>query len=116
MSKHQVLLSLSILLITLMAWKPGAAENLATVSLEETLPALCDPGAFISGIRCTGRYCDNKETVSCTGIPSAALRASLFHGFFLRGSGWPEGSVRQTILLPAWHAEAITATTLRFTA
>jgi hypothetical protein len=71
MAKHQVLLSLSILLITVMAHHPGAAESLGPIS-EETPPAICNPGSFISGIRCTGGYCDNIR-IFCTRISDAAI-------------------------------------------
>jgi hypothetical protein len=75
MAKHQVLLSLPILLITMLAWMlawhPGAAEELRPIS-EETPPATCARGSFISGIRCTGRYCDNIQ-ISCARFRDAAL-------------------------------------------
>jgi hypothetical protein len=85
MAKHQVLLSLSILLITLMAWNPGAAENLGPIS-EETPPAICDSGSFISGIRCTGGYCDNIK-IFCTRIADAALGHGSWTAWFSEEEG-----------------------------
>jgi hypothetical protein len=70
MAKHQVLSSLPILLISVI-WHPGAAESLGPIS-EETPPAICDPGAFISGIRCTGGWCDNIQ-ISCARFRNAIL-------------------------------------------
>lgn len=58
-------LSLPVLLVSLLVSHPGAAEDFGPIS-EETGPATCQPGTYISGIRCTGRYCDN---ISITCIP-----------------------------------------------
>jgi hypothetical protein len=69
--KRALLLLLWILLVTLTASNPGAAESLGPIS-EETPPAICDPGSFISGIRFTGSYCDNIK-IFCTRIADAAL-------------------------------------------
>jgi hypothetical protein len=71
MMKHQPFSSLPISLIIAIAYQPGAAESLGPVS-EETPPAFCDPGAFISSIRCTGRYCDNVQ-ITCTRFRDAML-------------------------------------------
>jgi hypothetical protein len=74
-TKHRTLLFLPILLFLVMMWRPGMAESLGPIS-EETPPATCNPGSFISGIRCTGSYCDNM-TISCALFRGAALgRAS----------------------------------------
>jgi hypothetical protein len=66
-----VLVSLTILLIAVMAWRPAAADSLGPIS-EETPPATCNPGSFISGIHCTGSYCDN-VAISCALFRGAAL-------------------------------------------
>jgi hypothetical protein len=71
MVKHKVLSSLLILLVSVMGWHRGAAESLGPIS-EETPPAICDPGAFISGIRCTGGWCDNIQ-ISCARFRNATL-------------------------------------------
>jgi len=64
MAKFLVLLALPALLISVMASRPGAAENLGPIS-EETGPAECNAGDYVSGIRCTGSYCDN-ITITCS--------------------------------------------------
>jgi hypothetical protein len=61
-------------LILAMAAIPGQsaiAESLGPIS-EETPPAACDPGSFISAIQCTGSYCDNIR-ISCRRFTNAAL-------------------------------------------
>ena len=74
MARYQFLLSL-IVLIALIAWNSGAAQTqvLSPIS-EETPPAICRSGSFISGIRCTGQYCDNIE-ITCTQLPGATVGA-----------------------------------------
>jgi hypothetical protein len=74
--KHRTLLFYSaILVVIVVICRSGIAETLGPIS-EETPPATCNPGAFISGIRCTGSYCDN-ITISCAPFRGAALgRAS----------------------------------------
>lgn len=47
------------------------SQNLGPIS-EETPPAVCWAGWFVSGIRCSGRYCDNIE-ITCTKIPGATV-------------------------------------------
>src|SRR5262245_38786767 len=71
MTMANVLVSVTILLIAVMAWRPAAADSLGPIS-EETPPATCNPGSFVSGIRCTGSYCDN-VAISCTPFRGAAL-------------------------------------------
>jgi hypothetical protein len=75
MAHRQVALSLPILLISLLASNNGAAQTevLSPIS-EETPPAICRSGSFITGIRCTGRYCDNIE-ITCTQLPGAMVGA-----------------------------------------
>jgi hypothetical protein len=41
---------------------------------EETPPAVCNSGWFVSGIRCTGPYCDNIE-IFCTKLPGSTVGA-----------------------------------------
>jgi hypothetical protein len=69
------LLLLLTMLVTSMACGPGAAQIqvLGPIS-EETPPAVCWAGWFVSGIRCTGRYCDNIE-ITCTKIPGGTVGA-----------------------------------------
>jgi hypothetical protein len=75
MIKRLSLLFLAILLFFVMTWRSATAESLGPIS-EETPPATCNPGSFISGIRCTGSYCDNIK-ISCAVFRGAALgRAS----------------------------------------
>jgi hypothetical protein len=73
MTRYRILL-LSLLLL-MGANDPGSAQTevLAPIS-EETPPAVCKSGWFVSGIRCTGRYCDNIE-ISCAKIPGATMGA-----------------------------------------
>jgi len=48
-----------------------AAESLGPIS-EETPPAACDVGEFVSDVRCTGGYCDNIE-IGCQRLAGAIL-------------------------------------------
>jgi hypothetical protein len=75
MAKHRVWLSLSILLTIVSASNTGAAQTqvLSPIS-EETPPAVCRSGSFVSGIRCTGKNCDNIE-ITCTQLPGAMVGA-----------------------------------------
>jgi hypothetical protein len=52
------------------------AASLGPIS-EETPPAVCDPGSFLSGVRCTGDYCDNLR-ISCSRLPGASLGRALW--------------------------------------
>ena len=63
MVKRQPFLYLLIFIITAMAWRPGTAETRGSIS-EETPPATCDPGSFVTGVGCSGKYCDNIH-ISC---------------------------------------------------
>ncbi len=47
------------------------AASLGPIS-EETPPAACDAGSFVSGITCQGRYCDNIQ-IFCARFPGADL-------------------------------------------
>jgi hypothetical protein len=71
MVARQSLLYLLIFLITAMAWRPGTAETLGPIS-EETPPAVCDPGSFVTAVKCTGDYCDN-ISISCARFSNATF-------------------------------------------
>ena len=73
MAAHRVSLWLAIVLAGIMAWGSASAQTqvLGPIS-EETPPAVCWAGWFVSGIRCSGRYCDNIE-ITCTKIPGATV-------------------------------------------
>ena len=60
MAAHRVSLWLAIVLVEIMAGVSASAQTevLRPIS-EETPPAVCWAGWFVSGIRCSGRYCDN---------------------------------------------------------
>ena len=58
MAKHRKFASLFVLSIAFAAGRPAMSASLGPIS-EETPPAVCDPGAFVTGIKCTGKYCDN---------------------------------------------------------
>jgi len=75
MANHHAFLSLLIMLVIPVTCGPAAAQTqvLGPIS-EETPPAVCWSGWFVSGIRCTGRYCDNIE-ITCTKIPTATVGA-----------------------------------------
>ena len=60
-----------ILAMAAISGHPATAESLGPIS-EETPPASCNPGSFISAIKCTGRYCDNIR-ISCGRFANAAL-------------------------------------------
>jgi hypothetical protein len=64
---------LPIIVAVAMNCGPALAQNqtLGPIS-EETPPAVCWAGWFVSGIRCNGRYCDNIE-ITCTKIPGATV-------------------------------------------
>jgi hypothetical protein len=72
MLQHRTLLPLAaILFVVIIMSGRGSAESLGPIS-EETPPATCDPGSFISAIHCAGSYCDN-VTISCASFSGAAL-------------------------------------------
>jgi hypothetical protein len=48
-------------------------QTLSPIS-EETPPAVCNSGWFVSGIRCTGSYCDKIE-ITCTKLPGSSVGA-----------------------------------------
>ena len=96
MAKFLVLLALPALLISVMASR--AAENLGPIS-KETGPAQCNAGDYISGIRCTGSYCDN-ITITCSRLRDGVR---MHFGTWMSWVSEEQGveSARQTILLPA---------------
>ncbi|GMV48461.1 MAG: hypothetical protein NBKEAIPA_03280 [Nitrospirae bacterium] len=47
------------------------AESLGPVS-EEYPPAACDPGSYVSSVKCTGKYCDNMK-ITCFDLPNATI-------------------------------------------
>src|SRR5215203_1579503 len=71
MEKRHAFFSVALLLISFLGGPPGTAETLGPIS-EETPPATCNPGAFVTGIRCTGPYCD-KIQISCAPFQNATL-------------------------------------------
>jgi hypothetical protein len=64
-------LALSVVLLTAINLHEGKADTLTPIS-EETSPAACDPGSFITSIRCAGRYCDD-ITVICSPMQGTVL-------------------------------------------
>ena len=117
MPKHRIALWLPVLLTALLAPIDGTAQTqiLSPIS-EETPPAVCRSGSFVSGIRCTGKYCDNIE-ITCTQLPGAMVGAD--HRWtpgFLRKALLQRGAVRVRISSQAWLAEVGIATTFRFIA
>src|SRR5215208_1656389 len=86
MVKRQPLLYLLIFIITALAWRPGTAETLGPIS-EETPPATCDPGSFVSGIGCSGAYCDNIQ-ISCKRFSDAALGTAYWMEWVSEEQGW----------------------------
>jgi hypothetical protein len=72
MPSHRVFLLLLNILVIPMACGPAAAQTqvLGPIS-DETPPAVCSSGSFVTGIRCTGSYCDNIK-ITCTNLPGAA--------------------------------------------
>jgi hypothetical protein len=72
MPSHRVFLLLLNILVIPMACGPAAAQTqvLGPIS-DETPPEVCSSGWFVTGIRCTGSYCDNIE-ITCTHLPAAA--------------------------------------------
>ena len=75
MPKYRIALWLPVLLTALLAPIDGTVQTqiLSPIS-EETPPAVCRSGSFVSGIRCTGRYCDN-IAITCTQLPGATVGA-----------------------------------------
>jgi hypothetical protein len=75
MAGYRAFVLLLTVVVTSLACGPVAAQTqvLGPIS-EETPPAACWAGWFVSGIRCTGRYCDNIE-ITCTKIPGATVGA-----------------------------------------
>ena len=71
MHKIQKILHLSLLLGCIVTGPSSLAESLGPVS-EEDPPAVCDSGSFVTGIQCTGKYCDNIK-ISCSRFPDADL-------------------------------------------
>jgi hypothetical protein len=69
MASYRVSVSLPIMFAGMVA--AAQTQVLGPIS-EETPPAVCWAGWFVSGIRCTGRYCDNIE-ITCTKIPGATV-------------------------------------------
>jgi hypothetical protein len=67
MASYRVSVSLPIMFAGMVA--AAQTQVLGPIS-EETPPAVCWAGWFVSGIRCTGRYCDKIE-ITCTKIPGA---------------------------------------------
>ena len=68
---------LVLIVFTTMSLLASAAmaqtEVLPPIS-EETPPAVCKSGWFVSGIRCTGSYCDNIE-ITCSKLPGSSVGA-----------------------------------------
>jgi hypothetical protein len=85
MVKYGTQLSLAILLFSVTMWRSATAENLGPIS-GKTPPATCNPGSFISGIRCTGSYCGNM-TISCRVFRGAALGQSSWTASFSEEQG-----------------------------
>ena len=115
--KHRIALWLPILLTALLASINGAAQTqvLSPIS-EETPPAVCRSGSFISGIRCTGRYCDNIE-ITCTQLPGAMVGADhRWTPWTSEESTSPAWCGPGPNLIEAWLAEVDTATTFLFIA
>jgi hypothetical protein len=77
MARYRASFPLLTILATSVACSPVAAQTqvLGPIS-EETPPAVCWAGYFVTGIRCTGRYCDNIE-ITCTKIPGGRAQASV---------------------------------------
>lgn len=75
MVAYRAILSTLIISAGILACGPVSAQTqvLGPIS-DETPPAVCWSGWFVSGIRCTGRYCDNIE-ITCTKIPGATVGA-----------------------------------------
>ena len=75
MNNHLVRLVLPILLAIMCGSSTGVAQTqvLRPIS-EETPPAVCRSGSFVSAIRCSGRYCDNVQ-ITCTQLPGATVGA-----------------------------------------
>jgi hypothetical protein len=61
---------LSLAAFGVIASHGGVAQTRGPIS-EETGPAICEPGDYISGIRCTGKYCDN-ITINCLRLRDAS--------------------------------------------
>ena len=76
MNNHLVRLVLPTLLAIMCGSITGVAQTqvLSPIS-EETPPAVCRSGSFVSAIRCTGRYCDNVQ-ITCTQLPGATVGAA----------------------------------------
>ena len=53
---------------------------------EEYPPVACDPGAFISAVTCTGRYCDNIK-IECARLPGVALGKGVWTKFVSAEAG-----------------------------
>jgi hypothetical protein len=69
-------LVLAAFVIAVFAADRGTAASLGPIS-EETPPAVCDPGSFLSEVRCSGHYCDNL-LISCARLPGASLGRALW--------------------------------------
>ena len=75
MNNHLVRVVLPTLLAIMCGSSTGVAQTqvLSPIS-EETPPAVCRSGSFVSAIRCSGRYCDNVQ-ITCTQLPGATVGA-----------------------------------------
>lgn len=64
---------------------PLLAETLGPIS-EENPPATCDPGAFVTSIRCTGDYCDNIK-IECSHIGGVDMGSASWTPFVSEEGG-----------------------------
>lgn len=62
---------IKILGIWLMSSSISVAASLGPIS-DETPPAICNPGWFVSELQCKGRYCD-KLSIKCQQVPGAQI-------------------------------------------
>lgn len=74
-----------VLAVSALVSAPLLAENLGPVS-EENPPAACDPGAFVTTVRCTGSYCDN-IAIRCARIVRADIGAAVWMPFVSEEGG-----------------------------
>lgn len=71
MLRRRLPLILATLILATFTAGAGRAASLGPIS-EETPPAICDPGSFITEVRCSDSYCDNLR-ISCGRLPNASL-------------------------------------------
>jgi hypothetical protein len=53
----------------------GGATWTAAFSEETTIPTICPPGTWVTGVACSGGYCDN-VTLECTAVTGRTASAS----------------------------------------